>query len=128
VKILFNSEMRDLLARGPIDPLWRIACASGRTRDGVCALVSILDDTSIEVAARRWIEFEPSCKLAFFCGPAADYGGDLEAALGANLILPLDSREWGMPFADFATTVSQLIVRRRFGAEPVRARRVKDSR
>jgi len=54
------------------------------------------------------IEFEPSCKLAFFSGPVADYGGNPGAALGANLILPPDSLEWGMPFADFAATVSRI--------------------
>lgn len=92
-----------------IHSLWRIAGASGRARRGVCGLVSIMDDMSIQKAARQWIEFEPSCILAFFRGAPGDYFGNIETTVGADLILSLDSVDWGVRFGNFAAALADQV-------------------
>ena len=64
-----------------------------------------MDDATIEKVARDWVEFEPMCTLAFFRGAPTSYFGDIQTAVGANLILALDSVDWSCGFARFAATM-----------------------
>jgi hypothetical protein len=90
--------------------LWRIASASDGAGPGICAMVSFMDATIVREVARKWIEFEPSCSLAFFRGKPRSYFGDIGATIGANLILELDSVEWDGGFAAFASELTGKVI------------------
>lgn len=90
--------------------LWRIASASHIVGSGICSLVSIMDDTIIRHVAGKWIDFEPSCSLAFFRGDPHSYFADIAEAIGANLILELDSVKWRADgFAAFASELTERV-------------------
>ncbi len=89
---------------------WRMASASDNIGSAVCALVTIMDDTIIRNVARKWIEFELSCSVAFFRGDPHSYFADMAETIGASLILELDSVNWSAGgFAAFASELTEKV-------------------
>jgi hypothetical protein len=89
--------------------LWHIANTSPSVRPGTCALVSIKDDVSIRKIARDWMEFLPSCSVAFFQGPLDSYFGDFDKVLGAELVLELDAVDWSLGRDQFLTDLTAVV-------------------